>query len=203
MPVPLQITFRDFDSSDAVKARVEEEVEKLGRYYPRIVAVRVVLEQPHKRKAKGNAFRTVLRIEVPGEDIEVSRHPGSNAAHEDIYVCIRDAFDEARRRLADHKQRQRGDVKRHEAPPHAQVLALFPDHGFLRSVDGRDVYFHRNAVVNGDFDKLTVGVEVRFAETMGEQGPQASTVTPVGKQNHAPLAPPDTSIATSRGGGRP
>ena len=198
MPVPLQITFRDFDSSDAVKARVEEEAEKLGRYYPRIVSVRVVLEQPHKHKAKGNTFHVGIYIEVPGEDIKVTRHPGTSAAHEDIYVCIRDAFDEARRRLADHKQRQRGDVKHHEGQPHARILSMFPDHGFIRAGDGREFYFHRNAVINGEFEKLEVGAEVRFAETMGEQRPQASTVTPVGKQNHAPLEPPDTTIATSR-----
>jgi ribosomal subunit interface protein len=199
MPVPVQITFRDFDSSDAVKARVEDEVAKLERYYPRIVSVRVVLEQPHKHKVKGNTFRTVVSIALPGEDIEVSRHPGQNAAHEDIYVSIRDAFDEARRRLSQHKERQRGDVKHHEGPPHGRIASMFPDHGFIRSEDGRDLYFHRNAVLNDDFDKLEVGAEVRFAETMGEQGPQASTVTPVGKQNHAPMAAPDTSIATSRG----
>lgn len=64
MPVPLQITFRDFDSSDAVKARVEEEAEKLGRYYPRIVSARVVLEQPHKHKAKGNTFHVGIYIDL-------------------------------------------------------------------------------------------------------------------------------------------
>ncbi len=75
---------------------------------------------------------------------------------------------------------------------------MFPDHGFIRAGDGREFYFHRNAVVNGEFAKLKVGDEVRFADTMGEQGPQASTVTPVGKQNRAPMDPPDTTIATSR-----
>lgn len=198
MPVPLQITFRDFDSSDAVRARIEEETEKLGRHHPRIISVRVVLEQPSKHRAKGNPFRTVIAIELPGEDVEVSRHPGTNAAHEDIYVCIRAAFDEARRRLAGRKERQRGAVKHHEGPPHGRVLSMFPDHGFLATADGREVYFHRHAVPNAEFDKLAVGDEVRFAETMGEQGPQASTVIAVGKQNRAPLGPADPTTAPSR-----
>ena len=115
MAVPLQITFRDFEPSDAVRARIEEEAEKLAHYHPRILSVRVVLEQPNKHRTKGNPFRAVIAIELPGEDVEVSRHPGTQSAHEDIYVCIRDAFDEARRRLGDRKERQRGAVKHHEA----------------------------------------------------------------------------------------
>jgi len=40
--------------------------------------------------------------------------------------------------------------------------------------DGREIYFHRNAVLNGDFEKLRLGAEVIFNEADGEKGPQAS-----------------------------
>mgnify|MGYP003340434667 FL=1 len=79
--------------------------------------------------------------------------------------------------------RRRRDVKHKEAPPHGAVDKLFPNHGFIRTADGRDVYFHRNAVLNEEFDHLEVGAEVRFAEEMGEKGPQASTVATVGKHH--------------------
>ena len=42
--------------------------------------------------------------------------------------------------------------------------------------DGREIYFHRNSVLNGRFDRLERGAKVRFIEEMGEKGPQASTV---------------------------
>ena len=42
--------------------------------------------------------------------------------------------------------------------------------------DGREIYFHRNSVLEPGFDRLDMGAEVRFAEEQGEQGPQASTV---------------------------
>lgn len=71
------------------------------------------------------------------------------------------------------------DVKHKEAPPHGAVDKLFPDHGFIRSADGRDIYFHRNSVLNDEFERLEVGSEVRFAEEMGDKGPQASTVAGV------------------------
>jgi len=38
-------------------------------------------------------------------------------------------------------------------------------------------------VVGADFDSLQIGAEVRFAEEMGERGPQASTVHTVGKHH--------------------
>jgi cold shock CspA family protein len=43
------------------------------------------------------------------------------------------------------------------------------------------VYFHRNSVLHGDFDRLSVGTEVRFSPEDGENGPQASSVQVVGK----------------------
>ncbi len=63
------------------------------------------------------------------------------------------------------------------------VVRLFREegYGFLRALDGREIYFHRNAVLNDDFDRLVVGAGVRFDEGLGEEGPQASTVQIVDK----------------------
>jgi cold shock CspA family protein len=38
------------------------------------------------------------------------------------------------------------------------------------------VYFHRNSVLHGDFERLSVGTEVRFSPEEGEKGLQASSV---------------------------
>jgi len=40
----------------------------------------------------------------------------------------------------------------------------------------RQIYFHRNSVVNSDVDDLEAGAGVWFSESMGEEGPKASTV---------------------------
>jgi cold shock CspA family protein len=65
------------------------------------------------------------------------------------------------------------------------VLRLVPqeDYGIIQSSTGKEVYFHRNSVLHDDFDSLTVGCEVRYAEEAGEKGPQASTVAPIGKHH--------------------
>ena len=38
------------------------------------------------------------------------------------------------------------------------------DYGFIATSDGREIYFHRNSVIDDAFDRLSVGSEVRFAE---------------------------------------
>jgi cold shock CspA family protein len=62
-----------------------------------------------------------------------------------------------------------------------QVTKLFPKdgYGFLETVGGREVYFHKNSVLDGGFGLLKAGVRVRFSEEEGEKGPQASSVLPL------------------------
>jgi cold shock CspA family protein len=90
-----------------------------------------------------------------------------------------------RRQLEDYARTLRGDVKTHELPDHGHIVELVPaeDYGRIETPDGRSVYFHRNSVLDGDFDDLEEGAEVRFAEESGAEGPQASTVHVIGKHH--------------------
>jgi cold shock CspA family protein len=128
-------------------------------------------------------------LTMPGHrEVNISRDPGRNHAHEDLGVTIRDAFKAARRRLQDRVRRQRGEVKVHEPAPNGTIARLIAeqDYGFIAAADGREVYFHRNSVANGKFEALQVGEKVRFVEAMGEKGPQATYVAPAGRS--APAA---------------
>jgi ribosome-associated translation inhibitor RaiA/cold shock CspA family protein len=187
MQTPLQITFQGLDPSPAIEARIREKVDKLERFHDRITTCQVVVERPPAHSNKGGIYEVRIHLGVPGGHIDVTREPGLNHAHEDIGVALRDAFARATRLLEDHVRKQRGDVKRHDVPPHGRVIRMFPgqDGGFLESSEGLQVYFHRNAVVDGSYDDLNVGDEVRFvlAPEPGDEGPQASTVHPVGKHH--------------------
>jgi cold shock CspA family protein len=66
------------------------------------------------------------------------------------------------------------------------VTRLFEDYGFLRSIDGAEIYFHRNSVLSPGFEALRVGAGVAFAEELGEKGPQASSVRIVDGRGHEP-----------------
>jgi ribosomal subunit interface protein len=193
MQIPLRITFRNLDRSEAVEAKVRERVDELEQFYDRITGCRVVIEEPTRRQHKGNLFHVRVDLSVPGREIVVKRDPPEHHAHEDIYVAVRDCFDAVRRQLEDHVRRARGDVKAHEAPSHGRVLRLVAaeGYGFIAAIDGTEVYFHRNAVSGNAFDKMKEGDEVRFVvhEGEGEKGPQASAVIPVGKHHLEPPRP--------------
>ena len=179
MELPLQVTLRDVSPSEAVEGYIRERAAKLDIFCNSIMSCRVVVEAPVRHHRKGGPFKVRIDLTVPGDELVVNRQ-----ADEDLYVAIREAFDAARRRLEDYVRRQRGAVKTHEAPPQARVSKLFPGegYGFLETPDGHEIYFHRNSVLDGGFDRLEIGTEVRFAEEEGDQGPQASTVAIIGKQ---------------------
>jgi len=187
MDVPLELSFRNMDPSDAVEVRVRERVDKLETYFGRINSCRVVVEAPHRRHHKGKIYHVRIEIGVPGRTLIVDRDPGQHHAHEDVYVAIRDAFDAARRQLEDHSRKAAGKIKVHEVPVHGSISTLngFQGYGIVSLSDGQEVYFHRNSVVNDGFGHLNVGDEVRLVIAEGEsvKGPQASTVTPIGKHH--------------------
>jgi ribosome-associated translation inhibitor RaiA/cold shock CspA family protein len=190
MPMPLQITFRHMEPSPALDARIRQRAEELDQFFDRITACRVVVECGNRRHQQGNVFEVRIDLTVPGAEIVVGRDSGANHAHEDAHVAVRDAFDAARRRLEDHARDRRGAVKAHAVPDHGRIARLLPDRdcGVIVTAAGDEIYFHRNSVAGGAFDKLAIGVEVRFVAQPSEsaQGDQASTVVPLGKHHLPP-----------------
>jgi cold shock CspA family protein len=186
MKLPLQITFRGLERSDALEADIREKAEKLDRVCPDIMSCRIVVQQHHRHQEQGNLFHAHIDLTVPGREIAVSREHGLHHGHTDPYVAVRDAFDEARRALEDYERERRQEVKTHVASARGKIVRLngYEGYGFIETSDGREIYFHKNSVLDGPFDRLKEGQEVRFHEEMGEKGPQASTVQPIGK-NHA------------------
>ena len=185
MKQPLQINFRDIPHSDAVEARVREKAAKLDEFYEHIMSCSVMIEAPHGHHYKGSLYHVRIDLTVPNGELVINRAPKDHHAHEDVYVAIRDAFNAARRKLQDYARKQRGDVKSHEVPPHGTISELVPYENFgrIKTFDQREVYFHRNSFIDGDFDALETGDKVRFVEVAGDNGPQASTVHLIGKHN--------------------
>ena len=64
MQLPIQITFRNMDSSPAVEARVREEAEKLLEFYDRIMGCRVMVEIPHQHRQQGKRFHIGIDLIV-------------------------------------------------------------------------------------------------------------------------------------------
>ncbi len=185
MQIPLQITFKDMKHSDSIEAKVIEKAQKLEQFSKDIISCSVVIEAPNKRHQHGNLFNINIEVTLPECEIIVSKHSDQHHAHEDVYVAIRDAFDAARRQLQDFVLKQRGEVKAHPEAPHGTIKELFPvmDYGVIETADARQIYFHRNSLLNVNFDDLNIGDSVHFTEHMGEKGPQASSIHLEGKHH--------------------
>ena len=186
MQIPLQVTFKNMDSSEFVEARIREKAAGLERFSSHITGCRVVVEAPNRRGQQGKLYHVTVHATMPkGIDIVASHQHRKDHQHEDVYVAIQDAFDAAARQIEDAARKLRGDVKQHEAPMHGRIARMFPDYGFITMSDGQEVYFHKNSVVDTTFEALNADDEVRvvIAENESEHGAQASTVHPVGKHH--------------------
>ena len=108
MEIPLQITSRDFELTDAIRSEILQKTEKLDKFYDRIMRCRVVVETPHRHKHEGKLYNVQIYLSIPGRDIIVKREP-----HEDLYVAIRNSFDAAKRKLEEVARLKRGKIKHH------------------------------------------------------------------------------------------
>lgn len=174
-----EIVFRDIESSDAIRSKIEVRIERLERYTDDLIGCRVVVETPHKHQKQGRIYQVAVDLTVPGDEIVANRHPGDDHSHEDVYVALGDAFDAAERQLKEWAERRRGAVKEHATRPQGTISRLEPDedHGFITPRTGSGhIYFHRNALIDAGLEDLEVGDPVEYHEEEGEKGPQASTV---------------------------
>jgi cold shock CspA family protein/ribosome-associated translation inhibitor RaiA len=184
MQAPAQIDFRGIKPSASIREKIEAHIAGLERRFGRLTGCRVVLEGPGEHHRTGGLYDVNIQLALPdGRAVEVGRTATADERYADIDFAINNAFRRARRRLQDQVRRLQGQVKTHEAQPIGIVKRLDPggEFGFLETPDGREIYFHKNSVLNGAFSSLTLGTHVGFFEEMGERGPQASTLRVVGK----------------------
>lgn len=184
MQTPVEIDFQGLSAKPEVHASIEKHVAGLEQRYGRVTACRVVLKGPGGHHRTGGLYEVNIRLALPnGREVNVGRTAQADERHADLSFAINDAFKHARRQLQDQVRQLQGQVKQHESQPTGTVKSLDAsgEFGFLQAADGHEVYFHRNSVLDGAYDRLAVGTQVTFVEEMGEKGPQASTVKPLGK----------------------
>ena len=202
--IPIQVTFRGLQHSDALEEVIRERVEWLEQFYAGIIGCRVVVELPHRHRRGGRHFHVRIEMTVPGgtpivinqepslhgplKDVEEAAHTKDtdiDAVHRHAQVAIRDAFDAAKRRVQDFARQQRHATKTHAEPTAGHVASLSKAEGFGVIESGeRQIYFARASVLEDAFDDLDVGTKVTFVEEKGDKGPQASTVRVVGKHQY-------------------
>jgi cold shock CspA family protein len=167
-----------------IHGEVVKHIEQLESRFGRITACRVVVKGPGDHKRTGGLYGISIHLAIPNsKDVSVGRTPQNDERYADIHFAINDSFKRARRQLQDRVRRLRGQVKHHEPAPAGKVVRIDPsgEFGFIETTDGREIYFHKNSVLDAALSRLKVGTAVAYAEEEGEKGPQASTVRLLGK----------------------
>lgn len=181
----LNVTYRDVEKTDALDALVHEKAEKLDEVCDHIMGCHIAIEQDHKNPSSGSPYRVRIDLTVPpGHELAVDKSPNEGVQYQPLESVIRDAFDAARRQLAELVERQRNEVKVHPQQVVAAIVTrIFPEegYGFIKTLEGQEVYFHQNSVLHDDFDRIEVGTGVQFFVEEGEKGPQATTVRVIDK----------------------
>lgn len=185
MRIQPQITFRHMEPSPVLENKILERIVKLEQFHANLTSCRVVVELDHHHHHQGNLYQIRVDLTLPGHELVAGQGSPQHHAYEDAYVAVRDAFDSIQRQLQNLARRQRNEVKYHHTPLHGHISHLVPteDYGRITSADGRDIYFHRNSLIDCDLEQLSIGMELRFVEEMGEEGPQASSVYLIGKHH--------------------
>ena len=178
--LPLQITFRGIDHSQAVEAAIRERATRLERFSHQITRCHVIVDMPHQHRHRGNHYAIRIDITTPAGEVFVTRDPSLDDSHKDFQSVLRDAFDAAARHLESDAQRSQAEVKDRQQPPPGHVTRLFLDqgYGFLTTPEGEEVYFHQNSVRGASFGQLSVGSAVSFtlAPEDTDHGARAASV---------------------------
>lgn len=177
MKQPMQLRFLGMEPSEAVAAAARDKAAKLDRFHPDLMTCRVTIERVDRHQQQGQHFAVRIDVTLPGEELSIDR-----VQHEDVYVALRDAFDDIRRRIQDSRARAQRKVKQHAGELHGKVVRIdaAEGRGFIETAEGDDYWFGRDNLAGVPFDHLDVGTEVQFIGEVADEGRQAKRVS-VGK----------------------
>lgn len=97
-PAP-ELIIRNAELPSLLRRRIESRILRLCERYSPILRCRTTVEGPGPHHRQGR-FQLRIRITLPGGEIEVSRRSGREPE-----IAVREAFDAARRRVADRLDR--------------------------------------------------------------------------------------------------
>ncbi len=174
MQVPLQITMRNVDHSQAVEERIREKANKLNKFSDDIISCQVVVEKGQGHRQNGMLHNIRLHVCLPGKDLVINRNEQEN-----LYLAIREAFVDMVRKVEESSRISQGDVKHHPPIVHGEIARLFTEDefGFIVSANGDEYYFNADNLVKHRFDHLKIGMPVHFIEKMGNEGLKACRVS--------------------------
>lgn len=174
MKTPVHIQFHDMEASPALERSAREHVRKLELLAPDIMACRVGIDLEQKHKHQGRPYGVCIDLTLPGQELVVNR-----VHDEDVYVALRDAFDDMKRQLEEFVRQRWGQEKQHPVALHGEIVRLNDagGFGFIRTPAGDESYFSRDNLASTPFENIRAGNKVQFIPDPGGEGLQARRVS--------------------------
>jgi cold shock CspA family protein len=171
----LQVEGRHVEIRKSWQDKIDVEKDRLIRHHPGLVHnLRVAIEATKNHSEGGYEVRLIAT--VPDGTLVVKRKG------ETVKPLLVKAFDNLGLQLKEmlrKKQQIKKGIEPEGAPSASgtvKTVSPIESFGFIMLEGGREVYFHENALKDIEIDKLNVGDEVNFGESVGDKGPCASWV---------------------------
>ena len=114
MQLPVNITYRGVDKSEAIDDFVLEKAARLEKFCDHINRCDVAIEQPNHAHQKGNPFRVRIDVTVPpGHELIADERGLDKGSHAPLTKVIHDAFKTMERELRRLVDKQHNEVKTH------------------------------------------------------------------------------------------
>ncbi len=110
MKQPIEFRFLGMEPSEAVETAVRKKIAKLDQFRADLMSCRVTIELLDKHTHQCKHYAVRINVTLPGHELSVTR-----VQDEDVYVAVRDAFDDMKRQVEDSVRRIRGQEKLHHA----------------------------------------------------------------------------------------
>jgi ribosomal subunit interface protein len=114
MQLPVNITYRGIDKSEAIDQLVLDKAARLDKFCDHINRCDVAIEQPNHAHHKGNLFRVRIDVTVAGgHELVADEKETNNGGHDSLAKAVNGAFKTMERELRRVVDKQRQDVKTH------------------------------------------------------------------------------------------
>jgi ribosomal subunit interface protein len=173
----LEIESRNVAMTPRWRTQIEERMRNLEEGHNDLIHGRVTLTKNRHHKKADNVAEALIVISLKGRHTLTARKQDKS-----FEEAIREAFEAIEVELQRTREKRASHEVRLPTVPFRGVIGrVFHDdgYGFILNEDGKEVYFHRNAVHELNFEELEEGTEVSFNVEEGEKGPQATTVNPL------------------------
>lgn len=102
----ITITGRKIDLTPAIEEYINKKINGLDKFYNQIIRAHVVVGVESKHHLKGQIFLAECKLEIPGNDIFISK------TKEDLYAAVDELREQLERELKKHKVKEREKNKR-------------------------------------------------------------------------------------------